>query len=230
MCGRYVSPDEAAIEREFGLTRGSLRFPARYNVAPTQDAPALRLVDGTLRLELLRFGLVPFFAKGRPGKYSTINARIESIETSASYRGPWRRAQRCILPALGFYEWHVNADGTKQPYFVRTLDQPVLGFAGLWDRSVADDGTETLSFTIVTLPANELLAEIHNANRRMPAILESAQREVWLRGAVDEARAALRAYPSARMAADPVSTRVNSPRNDDPGLILPLPARDPPVP
>ncbi|HVC02581.1 MAG TPA: SOS response-associated peptidase [Steroidobacteraceae bacterium] len=224
MCGRYVSPDEAAIEREFTLPHSGRGLPARYNVAPTQSAPAVRLIAGTARLDLLRFGLVPFFAKGRPGKYSTINARLESIETSASYRGPWRRAQRCILPALGFYEWQLNADGSKRPFYIHVLDQPVFGLAGLWDRSVAQDGSAIESFTIITLPANALLAEIHNARKRMPAILAQAQRRAWLEGSLAEAHAVLEAYPSERLGAHPVSLRVNSPRNDDASLIEPLPA------
>ncbi len=219
MCGRYVSPDEAAIEREFALPRAGLGLAAHYNVAPSQAVAAVRLVDGAPRLDLLRWGLVPFFAKGKPGAYSTINARIETIETSASYRGPWRRGQRCILPAMGFYEWHVNADGGKQPYFIHLVDQAVFGFAGLWDRSVAADGTAIESCTIITLPANPLLAEIHNVKQRMPAILARDMRSIWLGADPAAAHAALRAYPAAAMRAHPVGKRVNSPRNDDAGLI-----------
>ncbi len=222
MCGRYVSPDEAAIERAFDLPRSGRGFAARFNLAPSQNAPALRVVAGSLRLDLLRFGLVPFFARGRAGKYSTINARLESIETSASYRGPWRRAQRCVLPALGFYEWHLNPDGSKQPFYIQAPDGAMIAFAGLWDRSVAEDGTALESFTILTMPANELLATIHNAKPRMPAILGPAQRQAWLTGSLDEARAALAPYPAESLSAHPVSARVNSPRNDDAGLIAPL--------
>ncbi|MDE2304363.1 MAG: SOS response-associated peptidase [Gammaproteobacteria bacterium] len=227
MCGRYVSPDDAAIEREFALTREGGHFAARYNVAPTQNAPVLRRIDGVVRLDALRFGLVPFFAHGQPGRYSTINARAESIESSASYRGPWRRAQRCIVPALGFYEWHLNEDGSKQPYYLRVLDQSPFGFAGLWDRSVAPDGVAIESFTIITLEANALLAEVHNVKARMPAILARADRDAWLGASPDQARALLRAYPAPLMSATAVGTRVNSPRNDDPGLIEPLEPRDP---
>ena len=219
MCGRYVSPDEAAIEREFALPRAGLGLGARYNVAPSQAVAAVRRVEGVLRLDLLRWGLVPFFAKGVPGAYSTINARIETIETSASYRGPWKRGQRCLVPASGFYEWHVNADGSKRPFFIGVADQAVFGFAGLWDRSVAADGTVLESCTIITLPANPLLAEIHNVKQRMPAILARADRDAWLGADPAAARAALSAYPADRMFAHPVSTRVNSPRNDDAHLI-----------
>ena len=147
--------------------------------------PVIRTIDAVRTLSLMRWGLVPFFAKGIPGPYSTINARIETIETSASYRGPWKRGQRCIVPAVGFYEWHLNDDGKKQPFYIKTADA-VHGYAGLWDSSKRDDGTVIESFTIITLPANPLMADIHNApgKQRMPVILdrkdyETCQRLDW---------------------------------------------------
>ena len=222
MCGRYVSPDEASLEREFNLVRAEWRFPANYNVAPTQTVPAIRIDDGIAHAVPLRWGLVPFFAKGVPGKYSTINARIETIESGASYRGPWKRGQRCIIPALGFYEWQVTADGRKQPFFIHPDDQPVFGFAGLWERS-AGGGGAVESCTIITMPANAFMAEIHNSRSRMPAILATGARDAWLKGGADEARAALAPYPGDSMDAYAVSTRVNSPRNNDDELMDPLP-------
>jgi hypothetical protein len=102
MCGRYTSPDEASIEREFNVIRSpGLEFRPSYNVAPTQKVPVICQVEKSRRLELLRWGLIPFFAKGEPTKYSTINARIETVETAASYRGPWKRGQRCLQIAAG---------------------------------------------------------------------------------------------------------------------------------
>lgn len=222
MCGRYVSPDDASIEREFGLVHAEWRFPASFNVAPSRRVPVVRRVAGRSSGALLRWGLVPHFAKGTPGKYSTFNARAEGLAQSASFRGPWRAGQRCLVPALGFYEWHVNPDGGKQPYYVHLTDQPLFGFAGLWDRSVREDGTVLESCTIITLPANALMAEIHNAKRRMPAILPRALRAAWLEGDAQQAAAALAPYPDAAMRAYPVSQRVNSPRNDEPSLIDPV--------
>ena len=171
---------------------------------------------------LLRWGLVPFFAQGRPGAYSTINARVESIDTAASYRGPWKRAQRCLVPALGFYEWQQLEDGTKQPFYIRLTDQQPFAFAGLWDRSVREDGEAILSCTIITLPANAFMAGIHNVKARMPAILTKMQRQTWLEGDAAAARAVLQPYPDDLMSAAPVSRRVNSPRNNDVDLIEPL--------
>jgi len=166
---------------------------------------------------------VPFFAKGKIGGYSTINARVETVETSASYRGPWKRAQRCIIPALGFYEWQVDAAGARQPYYIHVRDQAIFGFAGLWDRSVSDDGIAVESCTIITLPANDFMARIHNVKSRMPAILQRSERETWLSGDTPAAKALLRPYPDALMAAHAVSKRVNTPRNNDAGLLAPLP-------
>ena len=227
MCGRYVSPDDAAIERAFDLPRSGRSIHAHYNLAPSEHAPVIRLLDGAPRLEELRFGLVPFFAKGQPGRYATFNARVETLETSASFRGPWRRAQRCLVPARGFYEWHVNPDGTKQPFYVHLADRPIFAFAGLWDRSVADDGSALESFTIITMSANALLSRIHNARRRMPAILAREDERTWLEGSAAAAHAVLVPYPDAAMRAHRVSARVNSARNDDPALIAPLPAENP---
>ena len=140
MCGRYVSPDESSIEREFNLVRTEWQFPASYNVAPTQQVPIVRSENGEHRGLSVRWGLIPFFAKGVAGKYSTINARIETMETTASYRDPWQRGQRCLQVASGFYEWHDGAAG-RVPYYIHLNDQSIFGFAGLWDRSFKADGT-----------------------------------------------------------------------------------------
>ena len=125
MCGRYVSKVDAALERDWGLSKAPPIFES-YNIAPTQKVPVVRERDGERTCELLRWGLVPFWAKGIPTKLSTINARVETVATAATYRGPWKRGQRCILPAIGFYEWQVLDDGKKQPYYISLEDQPLL--------------------------------------------------------------------------------------------------------
>ena len=117
MCGRYVSPDEASIEREFNLVHMEWHFPPSFNVAPTQQVPVIRVRKGARQGIRLRWGLIPYFAAGIPPKYSTINARIETVQSAASYRGPWSRGQRCLVAARGFYEWQTQADGkTRVPY------------------------------------------------------------------------------------------------------------------
>ena len=225
MCGRYVSPDEASIEREFNLARAEWQFPASFNVAPTQQVPVIRSMRGERQGLRLRWGLIPFFAKGEPTKYSTINARIETVETAASYRGPWKRGQRCLQIASGFYEWHLDSQGRKAPFYIHLLDQPVFAFAGLWDRSVKADGTAVESCVHVTMPANALMREIHNAGNnphRMPAILERAAQDIWLNGTIEEARGVLLQYPAGMMVAYKVSARVNTPKSNDPQLIEPV--------
>jgi putative SOS response-associated peptidase YedK len=216
MCGRYVSKETAEWERFFSR-RVKVPLFESYNVAPSQAVPVVRA--GTEDFERMRWGLVPFFAKGVPPKYSTINATIERLEAGPCWRGPWKRAQRCLLPANGFYEWHVNADGSKTPFYIHLTDREAFGFAGLWDRSEAMDGTAIESCTIITMPPNALMAEIHNAKQRMPAILAQEDHDAWLSGSAEEARVALKPYPADLMVAWPVRTRVNSPRNNDAELI-----------
>ena len=222
MCGRYVTPEEAEAERIFRVHKIEWEFLRSYNVAPSQLVPVVRVRDGEREGVRLRWGLVPYFARGVPPRYSTINAAIEKLAVNPSWRGPWTRAQRCILPATGFYEWHVNEDRSKTPFYITCADQPVFGLAGLWDASRADDGSVIQSCAIITMSPNSLLAEIHNARQRMPAILQSQDIQAWLSGPIDQARAALKPYPSDSMVAWPVSSRVNTPKNDDAQLIEPL--------
>src|SRR5688572_7311317 len=230
MCGRYVTPDEASLERAYGLTAREWQawmteaYKPSFNVAPSQRVPVLRVmrdVDGERRLEPMRWGLIPYFAQGVPPSYSTINAMIEKLDSAPAWRGPWTRGQRCILPAAGFYEWQVQGDGTKQPFYIRPADgDEVFSVAGLWDRSRTDAGEKILSCTIITMPANELLAEIHNAKRRMPLILPPEAVDAWLTGTVEQAKALLVPYPPELMRAHPVSKRVNTPKNDDADLVV----------
>jgi putative SOS response-associated peptidase YedK len=152
-----------------------------------------------------------------------INATVEKLTEAASWRGPWKRGQRCILPALGFYEWQVLADGkNKQPYYITLNDQDIFGFAGLWDSSIGADGIKIESCTIVTMPANRLMTEIHNVKHRMPAILAKKDRDAWLSATPEEAFTAINQYTDTHMVATPVSKRVNTPKNNDAELIAPI--------
>jgi putative SOS response-associated peptidase YedK len=223
MCGRYVSPSEAAIEREFNLVHMEWQFPSSFNVAPTQEVPVVRLRKGERQGVRLRWGLIPYFAQGVAPKYSTINARIETVQTAPSYRGPWSRGQRCLVVAQGFFEWQTQSDGkSRVPYYIHLNDQEIFAFAGLWDTSRTAQGTWIESCVHLTIPANHLLSEIHNTQHRMPAILAREDREAWLSGSHEEAWATLKPYPDEHMVAWPVSTRVNKPANDDAQLIEPV--------
>jgi putative SOS response-associated peptidase YedK len=221
MCGRYTHLYTWAEVRELYLlsTWPPIELEPNYNVPPTRSVPVVRAPNGQRQGAMLRWGLVPFFAKGVPPKYSTINATIERLTEGASWRGPWKRGQRCILPASGFYEWHVNEDGSKTPFYITCVDQPIFGFAGLWDASNDANGATLESCTIITMPPNPLMAEIHNVRQRMPAILDQADTEAWLAGSTQDAFAALKPYPADRMHAWPVSRRVNTPKNNHASLI-----------
>jgi putative SOS response-associated peptidase YedK len=224
MCGRYIIRQQTKAVREWAKY-GPPPFLNSYNVAPTQQVPILRLQARRPQFTQVRWGLVPFFAHGEPPKYSTINARLETFEAAASYRGAWRRGQRCLQLASGFYEWHLDQYGRKSPYLITLADQELFAFAGLWDRSIKDDGAVVESCVHITMPANALMADIHNTGanpHRMPAILRSEDRDAWLSGSAEDARAALVQYPADLMVAYEVSTRVNSVKNNSPDLIAPV--------
>jgi putative SOS response-associated peptidase YedK len=221
MCGRYIIRQQAKAIREWEKY-GPAPFVDSFNVAPNQTVTILRMRDGKVEYVAVRWGLVPFFTRGEPPKFSTINARVETFEKAASYKGPWWRGQRTLQLASGFYEWHLDAQGRKAPFLITLADQELFGFAALWDRSVKADGTVIESCVHLTMPANELMADIHNAGNnpyRMPAIVRASDRDAWLAGTPEEARAVLKPYPSQLMVAYEVSSRVNSVKNDAPELV-----------
>ena len=225
MCGRYILAQAAKFERALRLGKVRWQFTESWNVAPTQRVPAVRIEDGERVGLMMRWGLIPYFANGAPPKNSTINARIETIDSGACWRGAWQRGQRCLQVAAGFYEWHVDDAGRKAPYFIALADQDVFAFAALWDRSVKPDGEMVESCALVTMPGNDLMARIHNAGanpHRMPAIVRPEDYDAWLLGTLDEARAVLQPYPAELMMAYEVSPRVNSQKNNDDSLIVPV--------
>jgi len=223
MCGKYILAQAAKAERAMGIRRGRWDYPPSYRVLPTEEVPVVIADCGEREAALMRWGLIPWWAHGVALKASTINATVERIDTAPSYRDPWHRAQRCIMPMAGFYEPHVNEDGSRDPFFVHLIEREVFGVAGLWERSRRADGSYLVSCTLITVPANRLLAEVHNGKLRMPAVLAEADHDTWLGGDAAEARALLRPYPDEAMVAWKVSRRVNSPRlPDDATLIEPV--------
>ena len=213
MCRCYVSPDASSIEREFALMRTGWRFAANFNTTPGQTVPVIRAHNGKTQGMMMRWG---------HAGHGSFNAPVESLASSVESREPWKRGQRCIVPAMGFYEWHVNPDASKQPYYIHPDDQDVFGFAGLWVRSSVDANTVTECCSIITLPANNVISEIHNSGLRMPAMLIREQRELWLFGPVDLAGMALAAYADQRLLAYAVSDRIDLPDNNDENLLEPL--------
>ncbi len=162
---------------------------------------------------------MPFWAKGIPPKYTTFNATIERMKTAPTHRGPWKRGQRCLFPVNGFFEWKkIPGQKKGQPFYIRLLDEPLFALAGLWGQSERADGVVIESATMLTMPANELMAEIH---RRMPVIMRPEDYEAWLTGSTDQAEATIRPFLSNAMHAYRVRNYVNE-RVDGPRCIEPM--------
>lgn len=158
MCGRYVSKIDADVEHHFSLTKVQFDFSS-YNVAPGRDVPVVRQAETREReLVLLRWGLIPHWAKEERIGYKMINARAETVDTKPAFRRPFKR-HRCLILAIGFYEWRQIQSG-KFPYYIRLKDESVTGFAGLWDIWEKPGGERIESCTIITTAANEVIHEI----------------------------------------------------------------------
>ena len=218
MCGRYtITTPVDAIGELFGADDRPNLEP-RWNVAPTQRSPVVRRgEDGRRRLDMLTWGLVPFWAKDRSIGSRMIMARGESIAVKPAFREAFRQ-RRCLVVADGFYEWARTPEG-KQPYAIRRRNEGVFAFAGLWERWRTLEGSEVLeTFAIVTTGANATLRPIHP---RMPVVLDAADHVAWLEAPPEKAITLVRPAPEDMLQAYQVSTRVNSVRNDDPTLIRP---------
>lgn len=216
MCRRYLitSPAEA-IRRLFNTKGQSPYLRPRYNVAPIQDAPVVRLRDGERELAMLRWGLIPGWSEDPNIAYSTINARAETVDKRSTFRDAFN-SRRCLVIADGFYEWQARGKEPKQPYIITRADGEPIAFAGLWERWVrGDEALET--FTIIVTEPNTLLKPIHN---RMPVILQNEHYEAWLSG--QAGKELLVPCPAEQLTTVPVSTRVNNPAHDDPDCIEPL--------
>ncbi len=225
MCGKYILAQAAKAERALGIRRGRWEYPPSYRVLPTEQVPVAVTAEGEREAAMMRWGLIPCWAQGVPLKASTINATVERIASAPSYRDPWRRGQRCIFVMGGFYEPHVNADGSREPFFLALIEREVFGVAGLWERSRRADGSYVF-----------LLHADHGAGQ--PAARGGSQREAahagassprttheaWLGGGTDEAQAAAQAL-SGRAHGRPGRSAAasNSPRlPNDASLIEPL--------
>jgi len=222
MCERYTLPDQLAAEREFMPTEVWWKFSPRFNVYANQYVPAIRLHEGHSEAVMMRWGLIPAWAEGKPPAAPPLRVDNAQLESSPWFRDAWRNAQRCILPLAGFYAWQLTRGRYRQPYFIRLSNRPVFGLAGVWDRSVGDDDDVIESCSIACVPANELMRRTAGGERDMPAILKRRDYATWLRGSEVEARAALQSYGADGMQAHPVSPRINSRTVDDVGLIRPV--------
>ena len=212
MCGRYA--DHVRWSHEWVKTLGD--WPANvtpsYNRAPTQLAAAFTPKGG----QAMRWGLVPAWSKKSKIRYATFNARVEEVAQKPAYRAAWRENRRCLAPILGYYEWRRTGE-TKQPYFIRDAGDDPLFLAGLWEEW-RGDGRSLLSCTLLTRDAAAGIAHIHD---RMPLVVAPKRLNDWLSGPM-EAAGEIEEDPSEHLLSYPVSTYVNSIRNDGPECIEPL--------
>ena len=222
MCGRYVLTLSWSDLMRLALAAmdgPAPNFAPRYNAAPTQPMPVVRLREGVRHLDLLRWGLVPAWSKDASGAARLINARSETLAEKPSFRDAFRR-RRCLVPAEGFYEWRA-VSGRRQGTLIRRPDGAPFFFAGLWERwENAPDGRPLETFAIVTTAASPALAELHD---RMPVVVPDGAAGRWLDPATPQAALA------DALIGDPgpwelraVGPRVNSPRHDDPDCMAPL--------
>ena len=231
MCGRFAAttPREELMKL-YRLLDSVITVP-RYNIAPTQPVAAIWEQHGRREARFARWGLVPGWVKDPRDFPLIINARVETMAEKPAFRDALKHG-RCIIPANGYYEWHTNADKSKQPYYITMEDDRPMALAGFVASWMGPNGEEIDSVATITVPANDQLSTVHD---RMPVLLEGEAIEAWLDGANVRAReAAQLALPLADGALKfhPVSRRVNSARDDDPGLIeavtLEQPAPPPP--
>ena len=221
MCGRFVrqSSSEEFANLFSATTPTELNLAASYNITPSQTVLVARL-DQQQRRELtaLHWGLVPSWSKGPDNRYSMINARAETVASKPAYRNAFKR-RRCLFAVDGFYEWK-RQDNAKQPYYIHMAGDEPFAMAGLWEFWQGADGSVIESCAIITTTPNELMADIHD---RMPVILAPDDYTAWLDHSQTPEQL-LKSYPAELMDAYPVSTQVNSPKNNHAELLTPLAA------
>ena len=223
MCGRFASTSPpGALASYFGAEAPAdpdSEATPDYNVAPTRDVATVRVRERIRRLDYLRWGLVPRWAKDLRIGSKMINARAETIATKNAYRSAFKR-RRCLVAADGFYEWRRLDDKTKQPMYIHRADGDPLAFAGLHERWTDAEGLREIhTCTIITTTPNDMMAPIHD---RMPVLLAPRDWERWLDPAnedVDELQPLLIPAPDELLTAYAVSTEVNNVRNNHADLI-----------
>ncbi len=228
MCARYEidAPPEDLAE-VFALAEMP-RLAPRWNAAPTQMLPVVRAAeDGTRRLDLVRWGLVPSWADDPKVGSRMINARSETVATKPSFRSALRR-RRCLVPVTGFYEW-TGEPGHKRAWIFRKGGGKVFAFAGLWETWRGAGAAEPLvTFTILTTAANELVARVHD---RMPVVVEPGDHATWLDPRIDSYVRLESLFVPARtssMTCVPVGPAVNDPRHEGPSCAAPAVPPGPP--
>jgi putative SOS response-associated peptidase YedK len=217
VCGRYVRKSTRREIARWFEAEDTAEWGESYNVAPQTFQPVVRLNrdSGQREIALLRWGLVPYWAKNAQIGLSTINAKAETVATAPAFRDAFKR-RRCLVPADAFYEWQKLDAKHKQPFAIALAGGEPYGFAGLWERW-RDPGTHDWleTFSIITTDANELVAPLHN---RMPVIIERKDYARWLGGPAYSDL--LRPFPAGQMTAWKVDAAVGNVRNDTAELLV----------
>ena len=217
MCGRYsIFTPINPLKIRFNLARAEALKPT-YNAAPTQDLPVILNSEPTT-INICRWGLIPSWAKEERIGNRMINARAETLLQKPSFRTPFKK-RRCLVLTDGFYEWKKTLDG-KIPHRISMRDHEPFAFAGIWEVWKTPDGEDVRAFSIITTEPNELMKPLHN---RMPVIIRQENEEKWLQEIdISEAQKMLEPYPLEDLEAYPISTLVNSLRNNSEDIIKPL--------
>lgn len=218
MCGRFTFQPTEEFYQWFQIVNRLDGLVPRYNIAPRQMVPVI-ISQSPTQVVLMRWGLIPHWTEEEKTAYKMINARVETIAQRPAFRG-LLAANRCLVPASGFYEW--KGDGRdKTPYYSHSRGAEFLAFAGLYDVWTKANGEELSSFTIITKDADEFIAHLHN---RMPVILQRDLEDAWLDTEITNVREVLDILArSSGIALDayPVSRMVNKPSVDGKGLSRP---------
>jgi putative SOS response-associated peptidase YedK len=219
MCGRYLIISAPEAFRRLFDYDDLPNFPPRYNVAPTQPIPIVRVMEGKRRFALVRWGLIPPWVKDPRNFSLLINARSESVNEKPAFRNAMRR-RRCLIPADGFYDWKAEG-GRNRPHCVRPKDGGPIAFAGVWETWMGPNGEELETAAIITMPATGEFARLHE---RMPVIVPPDAFNRWLDCSNVDATTASVLFapaPEGLLDAYEVSSAVNRADNDGPQLIAP---------
>lgn len=217
MCGRFsLTKEERAINARFETSGSEAPYVPRYNAAPGQEQAVITNQKPD-KLSYFRWGLVPFWAKDPSIGNKMINAKAETIDQKASFKNPFK-SKRCLVISDGFFEWKRTPEG-KIPHYIFFKNHELFAFAGLWEQWNDEENGILNTFTIITTEPNSLMSKLHN---RMPAILPADDEQTWLKSDnPEELKKLLRPFNPKKMDLYPISTLVNSPKNDKAEVIKP---------
>jgi putative SOS response-associated peptidase YedK len=225
MCGRFTNQytweELHALYSLSDVSSPQSNFQPRYNVAPTDTMPVVRLKDGKRELAVMKWGLVPSSSKDATDGAKMINARAETVAEKPAFRSAFRH-RRCLVTADGFYEWQKLSPKEKQPWFITTKNKEPFAFAGLYEWWIPREGARLETFTIITTTPNAVCKPIHD---RMPVVLDRAAWKAWLGEELvspSKLQDMLKPFPADRMECWPVDSRVGNVKNDDAELVKPV--------